>query len=252
VKWSLFEGEEELSRAAAKIMLDALDENPALVLGLPTGRTPSGMYAQVVKACGTSRHCFSSAVTFNLDEYVGLERDDPASYCSYMRHHLFEHVDVDSRNIHVPDGTASVARNEHPGVTFDEALDIECRRYERAISRAGSLQLTFLGIGSNGHIGFNEPGAPFDSRTRVVELSESTRKANSRYFSGREVPTRAITIGIGTILESARVILLASGESKREAMRRLRSGEITPDFPASALLRHHDVTILADRAAAGD
>lgn len=250
MKWRIVENEEELAHEAANVLLDAVTENPEIVLGLPTGRTPSGMYAQVVKQCRSGNHCFDHAVTFNLDEYVGLERHDPASYCSYMRSHLFDHVDIDPRNIHVPDGTAAAVREKHPQISTDEALELECMKYEDEIAHAGSLQLTFLGVGRNGHIGFNEPGAAFDSRTRVVDLAESTRLANAKYFDGREVPHRAITIGIGTILESAAIVLLASGEAKAEAMHRLAQRELSTDFPASALVRHHDVTVILDRAAA--
>lgn len=250
MKWRVVQDQHELARTAAKMLLDALDEDPQIVLGLPTGGTPAGMYAQTVGECRVARHCFELATTFNLDEYVGIARDDPASYCSYMRTHLFDHVDIAPERIHVPDGLATSVRQQHPALSLDEALELECVKYEEAIQRAGSLQLTFLGIGRNGHIGFNEPGTPFDSRTRVVQLAESTRKANARYFPGREVPTRAITMGIGTILDSAAIILLASGEGKAEAIRRLSHDEPHPDFPASALLRHHDVTVIVDQAAA--
>jgi glucosamine-6-phosphate deaminase len=148
-----------------------------------------------------------------------------------MRRHLFDHVDIDPGNAHLPDGTAP-------------DLDVECVRYEREIRDAGGLALTFLGLGRNGHIGFNEPGTPFDSRTRVVELHQSTRHANADLFPDGHVPTHAITMGIGTILESKSIVLLAAGAGKQEAIERLRSAEVDESFPASALWRHADVTAL--------
>jgi glucosamine-6-phosphate deaminase len=190
------------------------------------------MYDRVIAECSRQYHCFREVTTFNLDEYAGIPGDHPGSYCTYMKHHLFDHVDIDPANAHIPHGDAP-------------DLDAECLRYEREIADAGSLGLTFLGLGQNGHIGFNEPGTPFDSRTRVVELSHSTRIANADLFADRKVPTHAITIGIGTILESKRIVLLASGESKRDAIARLKSGEISESFPASALHTHRDVTILS-------
>jgi len=169
-------------------------------------------------------------VTFNLDEYVGIERTHPGSYYSFMKRHLFDFVDVDPANAHLPNGAAA-------------DIAAECARYERDIAAGGGLDLTFLGLGSNGHIAFNEPGTPFDSRTRAVALTESTRAANAALF-GEDVPTHAITMGIATILESKSIVLLASGDKKRQAIERLRSGEITEEFPASALWKHPDVTVL--------
>ena len=202
-----------------------------MVLGLPTGRTPVGMYDRVIAECSREYHCFSDVTTFNLDEYAGIPREHPGSYCTYMKQHLFDHVDLDPANTHIPRGDAP-------------DLDAECNRYEAEIAAAGHLGLTFLGLGQNGHIGFNEPGTPFPSRTRVVELSHSTRVANADLFADHKVPTHAITIGIGTILESKRIVLLASGESKRDALARLRSGEVNEEFPASVLWKHPDVTVL--------
>jgi len=226
VKWREFPSYDELSSHAARLFIDAIRENPRLVLGLPTGRTPIGMYERVVDECSCR-----DITTFNLDEYVGVSGEHPGSYCAYMWRHLFSHIDINKANTHIPDGTAP-------------DLDAECIRYERSIADAGGLGLTFLGLGQNGHIGFNEPGTPFDSRTRVVELTHSTRIANAGLFEGDHVPERAITIGIATILESKRIVLLASGESKRDAIERLRSGEVSEEFPASALHAHSDVTVL--------
>jgi glucosamine-6-phosphate deaminase len=231
VKWETLSDYGALSNRAADIFLTAIRGNPRIVLGLPTGRTPVAMYERVVAACSREYHCFRDVVTFNLDEYVGIESTHPGSYCTFMKHHLFDHIDIDRTNAHIPNGMAA-----------DTAA--ECTRYEREIAAAGGLDLTYLGLGSNGHIGFNEPGTPFGSRTRVVALTASTRTANAPLFPEGNVPTHAITMGIGTILESKSIVLLASGDKKRPAIERLRSGEITDDFPASALWRHPDVTVL--------
>lgn len=232
MKWTLFDSAEALSDHAARLMLDAIRDDPRVVLGLPTGRTPIGMYARVVRECSRTYHCFREVTTFNLDEYAGVPRQHPGSYFSYMRRHLFDHVDIDPRNAHIPDGNAA-----------DQ--EAECLRYENELRSAGGLALTFLGLGRNGHIGFNEPGTPFDSRTRVVELTQSTRHANAADFPDGHVPRQAITMGIGTILESRSIVLLVAGEGKAAAVERLRSGEVTEEFPASALWRHGDVIVLA-------
>jgi glucosamine-6-phosphate deaminase len=232
MKWETFSSPEALSARAADLLLSAIRENPRLVLGLPTGRTPIGMYDRVVRECSREYHCFRDVTTFNLDEYAGVRPEDPGSYFAYMKQHLFDHVDIDPSNAHLPHGTAP-------------DLEAECIRYENEIRDAGGLGLTFLGLGRNGHIGFNEPGTPFDARTRVVELTQSTRHANADLFPEGHVPTHAITMGIGTILESKAIVLLVAGSGKEEAVERLRSGEVTVDFPASALREHQDVTVLS-------
>lgn len=232
MKWQAFDSSDALSAAAAETLLAAIREDPRIVLGLPTGRTPIGMYERVVRECSREYHCFRNVTTFNLDEYAGVPRQHPGSYFTYMKQHLFDHVDLDPANAHLPNGMAP-------------ALDAECLRYEREIRDAGGLALTFLGLGRNGHIGFNEPGTPFDARTRVVELTESTRKANAENFPDGHVPTHAITMGIATILESQRIVLLVAGAGKEGAIERLRAGAITTEFPASALWGHGDVTVMS-------
>ena len=228
--WQTLSSYDALSERGADLFLAAIRRDPRIVLGLPTGRTPVRMYERVVAACAREYHCFRDVVTFNLDEYVGIERTHPGSYYRFMKQHLFDFVDIEPTNAHIPNGAA-------------QDTIVECARYERAIAAAGGLGLTLLGLGSNGHIAFNEPGTPFDSRTRVVTLTESTRAANASLFEG-QVPTHAITIGIGTILESKSIVLLASGEEKRAAIEQLRNGVITEEFPASALWKHSDVTVL--------
>jgi glucosamine-6-phosphate deaminase len=231
VNWQTLPSAETLSTAAAELLLGAIRANPRIVLGLPTGRTPTGMYERVVRECAREYHCFRDVTTFNLDEYAGVPKEHPGSYATYMQQHLFAHVDLDPSQAHLPNGMAP-------------DLDAECLRYEREIRDAGGLELTFLGLGHNGHIGFNEPGTPFDARTRVVQLTESTRKANAEFFPDGTIPTHALTMGIGTILESRRIVLLVAGKGKEGAVERLRSGEVTTDFPASALWMHGDVTVL--------
>lgn len=231
MRWETFESPDALAGRAAELLLTAIRTNPRIVLGLPTGRTPIGMYDRVVRECSREYHCFREVTTFNLDEYAGLPREHPGSYFSYMKQHLFDHVDLEPSNAHLPCGTAP-------------DLAAECIRYETEIRDAGGLDLTFLGLGRNGHIGFNEPGTPFNARTRVVELTQSTRHANADLFADGHVPTHAITMGIGTILESRRIVLLVSGNGKEEAVARLRSAAVTEQFPASALWRHEDVLVL--------
>jgi glucosamine-6-phosphate deaminase len=231
MKWETLDSYESLSARAAELFLNAIHVDPRMVFGLPTGRTPIGMYDRIVAICSRDYHCFTEVTTFNLDEYAGISCEHPGSYCTYMREHLFEHVDLDRRRAHIPDGKAP-------------DLEAECMRYEHAIRHAGGLGVTFLGLGRNGHIGFNEPGTPFDSRTRVVSLTASTRTANAACFDDGKVPTEAITMGIGTILESRSIVLLVSGTGKEEAVARLRGGEINEAFPASALHLHGDVQVL--------
>src|SRR5687768_10434611 len=159
MKWETFESQDALSGRAAEILLNAINENPRVVLGLPTGRTPIGMYDRVVRECSREYHCFRDVTTFNLDEYAGVPKEHPGTYYTYMKQHLFDHVDIDPENAHIPHGEAP-------------DLGAECARYENEIRDAGGLGLTFLGLGRNGHIGFNEPGTAFDSRTRLVELTQ--------------------------------------------------------------------------------
>jgi len=232
MKWRTFDRADALSEEAARIFLKAIESNPRIVLGLPTGRSPIGMYERVVSQCGREYRCFRDVTTFNLDEYVGVAPASPGSYFAFMKRHLFDRVDLDPANAHLPNGMAADP-------------DAECIRYENEIRNAGGLELTFLGLGRNGHIGFNEPGTPFDARTRVVALTESTRHANADLFPDGHVPTHAITMGIGTILDSKRIVLLVAGSGKEDAVARLRSGEISEAFPASALWKHEDVVVLS-------
>ncbi|RJS60359.1 glucosamine-6-phosphate deaminase [Bacillus sp. PK3_68] len=227
----------ELSETAARIVLKKVKQNPQMVLGLATGGTPEGMYERLVADHRTAGTSYKHITTFNLDEYAGLPRTDRNSYYTYMKHQLFDHIDIPEENIHLPNGEA-------------KDLQEECLQYEQSIREAGDIDLQVLGIGGNGHIGFNEPGTPFHSITHVVTLDESTRKANARYFSSlAEVPTQALTMGIQTIMRAKEIVLLVSGESKAEAMVQLLTEEANESFPASALLAHPNVTVVVDEEA---
>lgn len=228
---------EELSDKASEIIINAVKNNPYAKLGLATGSTPLGTYQRMIEDHRKNGTSYEHIVTVNLDEYVGLSKDHPGSYRYYMDNVLFKHINIKRENAHVPDGTA-------------EDLDAECRRYEAIIDKLGGLDLQLLGIGQNGHIGFNEPGTPFDSLTHVVELTENTREVNSRFFERLEdVPKKAITMGIKSILKSKEILLLISGEQKAEALHRLLHEGISEDFPASALKTHPNCTVIYDKAA---
>ncbi|MBT2693604.1 glucosamine-6-phosphate deaminase [Bacillus sp. ISL-55] len=229
---------EQLSQQAAEEIITRIKSNPALNLGLATGSTPTGLYQELIRDHKQNQTSYKKINTFNLDEYIGISKKDRNSYHYFMCEHLFEHIDIPLEQTHIPDGTAK---------DFDE----ECRRYEQFIHEHGGIDLQILGIGQNGHIGFNEPGTPFDSRTHIIDLAESTRKANSRFFESLEdVPKQAITMGIASIMDSKEIFLLISGASKAKALAALVKGDVSEDFPASALKNHGNVTIFADKDAA--
>lgn len=224
----------ELSQIAADFIIKRVKQNPHLVLGLATGGTPKGTYQQLIQQYKQSKVTFQNVKTINLDEYVGLPTSNPNSYRSYMNENLFKHTDFQLSNIHLPNGNAL-------------NLEEECKRYDSLIEEVKGADLQLLGIGRNGHIGFNEPGTPFQTKTHIVTLADSTRKANARFFHHIvEVPTHAITMGIQSILSSDEILLLAFGEDKSEALYQLLNGEIHEGFPASALRTHKHVTIVAD------
>ncbi|WP_339226593.1 glucosamine-6-phosphate deaminase [Oceanobacillus sp. FSL K6-2867] len=228
---------DEMSEKAAEFIVDRIHtiENP--VLGLATGSTPEGLYQRIIKKYEQNEVSFKDVTTFNLDEYVGLEKNDPNSYYYFMNEKLFRHVDIEMDRVRVPNGVA-------------EDLENECREHERAIEQAGGVDVQVLGIGGNGHIGFNEPGTPFSSKTHVVDLDQSTIQANARFFKSiDEVPTQAVSMGIETIMNSKEILLLVSGEAKADAMAKLLNGEVSEDFPASILKQHDNVTVIVDEAA---
>lgn len=228
---------EELCRWAADQVIQRVRTTKEFHLGLATGSTPEGVYQNLIndhQQQGTSyRHIY----TYNLDEYAGMQLTDPNSYHYYMNHRLFRHIDIPLEQTNIPNGIAN-------------DLAVECVRYESLIEEVKGVDLQLLGIGNNGHIGFNEPGTAFDTKTHLVELTPSTREANQRFFSSlNQVPTHAITMGIATILKSKKILLLASGEHKAGIIKQLITGAATEDLPASALKMHQDVTIVADEDA---
>jgi glucosamine-6-phosphate deaminase len=230
---------ETVGRRSAEIIAQRLRAEPATVLLLPTGRTPLAMYRRLVDMHHRADLSFARATFFNLDEYLGLTADHPSNYRHYMQKHFFESVDAYPEKIHIPDGRTV-------------SYEAECRRYEEAIESAGGIDLCVLGIGRNGHIGFNEPGSSCASRTRVVRLTDTTRRANAADFDGGRVPELAITVGMRTILESKEIILLASGEGKARAVADAVRGEISEQVPASLLKLHNAATFLLDQEAAGE
>ena len=228
---------EEMSRKAANLISAQILLKPDCVLGLATGSTPIGIYDQLVEWYKKGDLDFSTVKTVNLDEYKGLTRDNEQSYYYFMHHHLFDRVNIDEENTHVPNGKV-------------ENGDEECLRYEALIASMGGVDLQLLGLGRNGHIGFNEPAADFPKITHCVDLTESTIEANKRFFaSADEVPRQAYTMGIGTIMKADKILVVANGEDKADAVAAMVQGKITPEVPASILQLHNNVILVADEAA---
>jgi glucosamine-6-phosphate deaminase len=225
-------------RRAARFVAELVRRKPNCVLGLATGSTPLALYRELIRLHGEEQLDFSQVTTFNLDEYVGLGPGHSQSYRSFMQQNLFDHVNLDPARTHVPDG---------------RALDFElhCRQYEQKIQAAGGIDLQVLGIGSDGHIAFNEPGSSLGSRTRLKTLASETVRDNARFFGGEDkVPRLAVTMGVGTILESRRCLLLAFGSHKAIAVRDTIEGPITAQVTASALQLHREVICVLDESAA--
>jgi glucosamine-6-phosphate deaminase len=239
VRARVFPDYDAMSAAAADTVAQTLEEKPSAIFMLPTGITPLGMYRRLVDMHRAEGLTFAEATFFNLDEYLGLAPDHAASYHVYMKEHFYGLIDADPARIFVPEGTAPDP-------------EAECERYEAAIAEAGGIDVCVLGIGRNGHIGFNEPGASFDSRTRVVELSESTRKVNAGDFEADRAPERAITVGMATIFESRNVLLLASGTNKAGAVAAAMEGDVSESVPASMLRSHPNASLFLDEDAASD
>lgn len=227
----------DMSRKAANILSAQVIMKPDAVLGLATGSTPLGTYSQLIEWCKKGDIDFSNVATVNLDEYKGLTRDNPQSYYRFMCENFFDHINIDKKNVNVPDGT-------------QENSEIECERYNNVIRSVGGIDMQLLGIGDNGHIGFNEPGCAFETETHCVKLTESTINANSRFFESiDEVPKEAYTMGIKSIMQAKKILLIASGENKAKALSEAICGPVTPQNQASILQLHNDVTIVADEAA---
>lgn len=232
-----FDTAEQLNEAGAGILSGLVQINPQAVLGLATGGTPVGIYEKLVESYKRGIVSFNQVTTFNLDEYVGISPDHHQSYSHYMRQHLFDHVDVNLDRAHVPCGTAT-------------DLEAECHSYDSLIEKAGQIDIQLLGLGHNGHIGFNEPSDELVSGTHIVELAEATKNANARYFtSDEEVPSKAITMGVGMILKAKKILLVVKGEDKAEIVKRALQGPISTHCPASLLQTHPELTVLLDRAA---
>lgn len=219
-------------------LLEHIRNKPDSILGLATGSTMEPVYAALLKQPALQDTDLSRLTTYNLDEYIGLPASHPQSYNYYMHHHLFDTLGLKAEQTHLPNGLCSDCNSE-------------CSDYSAAIAEAGGLDFQLLGVGSNGHIGFNEPGTPFDSRTHVVKLSETTRIDNGRFFDSMdEVPTHAITLGIQDILDAKEIVLVATGEHKAETMNLLYRTPADPQMPATALKLHPNVRIYLDPAAA--
>ena len=226
-----------MSRKAANIISAQVIMKPDCVLGLATGSTPIGLYQQLVAWYEKGDLDFSQVRTVNLDEYKGLSRENDQSYYYFMHHNLFDHVNLPAENSHLPNG-------------MEPDSDKECRRYSELIRSMGGVDLQLLGIGHNGHIGFNEPGDAFDNDVHCVDLTQSTIEANKRFFaSADDVPKQAYTMGIKTIMQAKKILIVASGEDKADIVRDAFFGPITPKVPASVLQLHNDVTLVADEAA---
>lgn len=231
------ETEDGACRAAADFLLRKLAEKPDLVLGLPTGKTPRGLYRELIARHRAGQADFSRVKTFNIDEYCGLAATDPGSFRRFMREELFDHINVPEEHIHFP-----------RAVSADAVED--SRRYEESIAGAGGIDVMILGVGIDGHIGFNMPGSPIDSRTRLVRINEATRAENRIFFPPEsEVPTQAVTMGLGTIMDSRCCLLLAFGERKAAIVAQALQRPVTAEVPASLLQHHPDTIVILDQAA---
>ncbi len=225
-----------MSELGAQIIGDVIKNNPNCTLGLATGSSPIGTYKNLVKAYENKEISFKNVKTYNLDEYCGISREHPQSYYYFMHDNLFNHVDINEENVHIP-------------AVSNDNLEKDCEVYNNMLNNV-TIDLQLLGIGGNGHIGFNEPGTPFNQETFIVKLTDKTRQDNKRFFNSiDEVPTHAITMGINNIMKAKKILMLISGLNKADTVVNLLKGDITPDFPASILHKHPDVTVIIDQDA---
>ena len=229
---------QDMSHKAANIIAAQVTLKPDCVLGLATGGTPVGAYADLVERYNKGDLDFSEVTTVNLDEYRGLPKEHPESYWSFMHRNLFDHVNVPAESIHLPDGTNPDAEDA-------------CKKYNEIIHSVGGIDLQLLGLGPNGHIGFNEPSDAFDLETHCVDLTAATIEANKRFFDGNEdlVPKQAYTMGIKTIMQARKVLVVVNGKAKAEAVKAMITGPVTPACPGSILQMHPDCTVVADEEA---
>lgn len=226
---------EEVSQKAFEVMKEIVANKPTAVLGLATGSTPIGMYERMIKDHKDNNTSYKDCQSFNLDEYVGLPRDHKESYYTFMHKNLFHGIDIKEENVHLPYGDTKE----------------DCAAYEKAMEHV-HVDVQVLGIGANGHIGFNEPGTSFDEETHIVTLTQKTREDNARFFDGdiNQVPTHAITMGIATIMKAGKILLIATGENKADAVYAMLKKEPSTECPASVLQNHKDVVVILDEAAA--
>lgn len=225
-----------MSDVASEIIAKKIEQNPKCILGLATGSSPIGTYQRLVEMYKKGKISFKNIKTYNLDEYCGIDRTHPQSYYYFMHDNLFNHVDIMEENVHVP-------------YAAGDNLDADAKAYTDELNKV-SIDLQLLGIGGNGHIGFNEPGTPFDQETFIVTLTDKTRQDNKRFFNSiDEVPTHAMTMGIKNIMNSKEILMLISGEAKADTVVRLLNGPVDPSFPASILHEHPNTTVIIDQAA---
>ncbi|MEE1247363.1 MAG: glucosamine-6-phosphate deaminase [Acutalibacteraceae bacterium] len=233
----IFNNAEEIAVAAAQLYKELIVQKPNAVLGLATGATPVPTYKKIIELYNNGEISFKEVTTFNLDEYCDLDKNDKNSYYTFMHENLFNHVDIKEENVNFLDGNA-------------EDCDAESKRYAEAIKAAGGIDLQLLGIGTNGHIAFNEPADKFTDEAFKVTLTQSTIDSNQQYFGDVPMPRYAMTMGIGSIMRSKKILLIATGEKKAKAIKAMVSGEITPQIPCSILNEHDDVIVMLDKAAA--
>jgi len=227
---------DDMSLKASELIIKDMQNKKNICLGLATGSTPIGLYKHLIQANKQNKITFKDVISFNLDEYVGISQQHPQSYYQYMMTHLFNHVDMNKSHIHLPNNDQNHLQNN-------------VNTYNKLLNNT-QIDLQVLGIGNNGHIGFNEPNTPFENETFIVDLDEDTRKANQRFFDSlEEVPTKAITMGIKNIMQAKKIVLLASGKQKAQAVKQMIDGEVTPKMPASVLQLHPNVYIFVDKEA---
>lgn len=240
IKIIIVDNYDQMSKKAAAMIEAQVLLKRNSVLGLATGSTPEGMYQELVKKYQENEVDFQDVTTFNLDEYYPIAPDNPQSYAYYMHENFFKHVNVREHYQNIPSGS-------------NTNVEETCQVYDRAIEASGNIDLQILGIGTNGHIGFNEPDVKFEAGTHLVELDEETIEANARFFDNiDDVPEQALSMGIRNIMHSKKIILMASGQNKAKAIRAMLKGPVTPELPASILQLHQDVTLIIDEAAAGE
>lgn len=238
MKLTVFKNEEELDLAAASSVVEVIKANPEATLGLATGQTPVGLYQKLVQAYQNGQVLFKQVTTYNIDEYAGLAKDHPQSFYYFMKTHLFSKVDLTEENIHIPDGVAP-----------DLEAEAEC--YESLLQKARQLDVQILSIGLNGHIGFNEPGHTLHAETHVLTLTEDTREVNSQAFSSlADVPKKAITMGLGSMMKAKKIVFIAKGDAKAAILKQAFKGPIDPLVPASLLQLHPNIEVYLDEKAA--